>query len=874
MKKKILFIMELCIITICGGISISAAEWPSPNNVNIKDGKYLKDGEFYWYGTWDYTEYYESWHSEPKLPNTLYGPTLDDLFLNNGAKDNSARKDFGFIAYGGYWMWGNYANPVWDIKLGTYIKPMHAYYRRNQTSPRVYGLEFQKDKCKHIYIDDRDNEKEIYWFRPNEDVFVNCINYQTFLGRYKVKMLDYIDKNDIRIKDQKGKIINLSINRNNNITSCSNNGVSLTISSTGTETPVESFEHPSDYEEKYNYADNTYYEDGEDFVNVERVINKLRVNFNKDGDELLINSRANSANGRQTNFGREVTVKTDGTAPIWDSIKLSNSDEYNHKKILSSNTTVDGFRLQINNLHDVTGKGEEGVGLDLTELDKDKDEYGKLKNQYITIDRLDHNGNKIGNSIRINECNYESIGESDTRYNLSYDINYEALGLENYYGNLSVEFHTSDLLGNNTSKKIDITKVNPTPINSKAKVVKSDYKENDSTYWVRPNSTFLIYTDSYIDSTYGEIFPDSVNLMLLKDNNSKNKYIVESSDIERNNLEDYDNGYFSESNATDVDFNKIANEFKNIPYRKGERIKLNNRNYLRTLHSLTALDAADKLRYRIYSGSSYEYDGITNELKKYKGEDMDSDIWLKVDGTPPTGTSLFNYNPDTSISEIKAKNVKDNNNGSGLQKVYVKYSVSPDDNYYEPDGDDYYDRSIYNPKPITVGLTNNNGVWESSTSLYDYFKCSRVVAEVYAVDNVGNENKIGEKTIDLYTLKAWIAPWNDKDSKEEVPTLKSGQYAHLYIKTTGGPTKLSIEFPYELTELIEDSNPNKLNREINIKEELCHIEDVEFCVPLYCPNKEYIVEVTSTKRKDRELKAYPKFRVDDNILKGVRTRLR
>ena len=411
----------------------------------------------------------------------------------------------------------------------------------------------------------------------------------------------------------------------------------------------------------------------------------------------------------------------------------------------------------------------------------------------------------------------------------------------------------------------------PKPICGNLEVKKYDYKESDTKYWSKPESTYCIYTESYFDGNLG-LYPTGTSLAMREDDNKNVKDVMHTLNID-NDYDEFENSGHEYINnyCNDDDINNLHDDLKNKNFKKASKYFDNNknRNYINGYHLLNSDTDSNGHKFKLYSQGKFTYETESNYGTCYSDK-TDSGIWLMFDGTAPQGNVDMSMDEKTLNISVNASNVidycgKKKEAGSGVKKLYVEYKPSEGDQIYD-------DGSSINAKYQDLKYNETNKTWNTVIDAYAAFKCDDLDVNVHAVDNVGNDAIIYSKKFQLFTLKAHIVPFNDKESTAEIPNILEGQYGILKIVTTGGPTHIDIEFPYELTDHIQKGD-KKLDYSFDIPEQVYYKNEYEFKVPLYVEHKEYEVNVTAKKKLNSKT-AIPKFNVSDSVLNGIRTRIR
>ena len=407
-------------------------------------------------------------------------------------------------------------------------------------------------------------------------------------------------------------------------------------------------------------------------------------------------------------------------------------------------------------------------------------------------------------------------------------------------GKYNTHIYTYDNVGNEgyvgeVSPKL----IDPTPMNGVLEVKKYNYKDKDNLYWIKLDDTGEIYTDGYFPSDY-DIYPSDTYVLMAKDNKFNPESSRQLASISSSSWwgdEFYD--YFS-----------LYKEYVGFNFKK------NNRNYLGANHIIKGEKHGSK--FKLYFTNAYNYDG-----EEYYRDYEETDKWIQFDGIAPGFTDTENSIVDSKIRildsldnntlklNLAVKNLKDD--GSGIKSVWAKI--------YPPEKEN---------KAKIINLTNSSGDWIlPKTDLYTLFKENSVMVDIYTKDNVGNTGKLQSKQFELFTVNAYVVPYNNLDFKG-TPTLVRGQKARLKIFTTGGPDMLEIKFPKELSAL-----DYSLDNTLYIEPKDYLLTEYDFYVPLEAELKKYKVNVKAFKTITNSNKeSNPDFIVDGSVLSGIRTRLR
>lgn len=853
-KKIILSIIAITMLfTFIPVINVYAA--PVESSYPSDADYYYHTGYFYWFGKNTSTyETGESWYAaKPRKPNTFYNDTWGDIQYD-GYYENNGYQTFGFTSYDAVWADGSGRAPSWNSTYGRYEKRVIAYYRRTKTSPYYVGASISGAQ----YINGSN-----YWIKPGTTLNVNVHGRQDFEG-YLQQLDDYVYYNYLRLTGN-GQDIRAAAQYNGtlNYFMPNTNEVSIGLPSVWrdngnrdlyTTFSVRTIQDSRDFDlGAYEYSANGKYGPGDSYVSTGMTIrtdgtaptlsttpsssgwtNNLSVTINSSDSRSGVNtlyyawSTSNSNTPTAWNSINSSSVSTvqnnEGTWYLWyyatDNVgNKSNpicSGPYRVDKKVPTSTGLSITNSSDINKYVITAKNVtdnlSGVNDGTIRVAVWKD--GEAYRNWYTMSRVSGT-NDFTVTVDLNTSNH--IGK---------------------YGIFDAHVYGSDNAGNDGFiTGTGFNRIIPNPLAGRLTVYEYDYKESESVYWVKPNSTIGIYTDGYFPSGYG-IYPSRTYLLFAKDGvmtgNSDRQYgDINGSYI---NASEY-NTYFTLNNSQE----------------KAQQFQYSGNNYLGIRHHMKAIlnGTAFKLMYaNTYLSSGTEY------YDKY----YDSGIWLKTDGIAPGFTDTSNKILDSKISTII--NLDDNLNisarvdylkdiGSGINSVYAR--VYPSGRESEA-------------KILQLNLVNGSYVLPN-TNVNSLFSSEDINIDIYTRDNVGNTGKIKTQRFDLFTLNAQIVPYN-APSFAGIPTLQKGQKAILRIYTTGSLDKLQITFPNELVAL--DST---LNKTINIEPKGSLTTEIVFNVPLYEEEKNnFAVNVKAFKDSIGVVEDNAKFNVTGNILKGIRTR--
>lgn len=272
--------------------------------------------------------------------------------------------------------------------------------------------------------------------------------------------------------------------------------------------------------------------------------------------------------------------------------------------------------------------------------------------------------------------------------------------------------------------------IDATPYNDTLQVTKYDYKQNDSTFWVKTDSIFEISTTS-CNNAADNIYPTRTYVKFAKDNMYTDNSSFQYADVEGT----YPGGSEFNTYFNYINIGDIAHR-QNVGYY----------NQLRASQHFSA--KVDGTSFTLYKGSMY-IDPDYNIQLHSTGWNVSSGLTLNVDGKAPTASSVMTSIDSNNIINITAKGVTDNL-GSGVNSVYAEFST--------PNG----------AYTSTINLTNSNDVWSG------IFDCTSFISQiqnctitVYAKDNVGNISKFNTDPINIFKLYNFrVTDIKDPDWKE------------------------------------------------------------------------------------------------------------
>jgi len=880
--KKIIIGILTIIIVLNSSILIKvikAYDMPNVNNISDEDENYYGwKGYFYWFGDNNIiNEKSHSWNSPPDLPRTLYAPK-GDIFIS-GYEDNDSFENFGFKADSASWEAGR--NVEYNRQHFRWEKPINVNNKRQKTCPQYDYISIQTQNENDQYIENYMDESEIKWVKRNSMVNVTVANKQNWLGDLGVILKDYIRSNSMKILADGKDCFEITSYKGSNSNTLVKSIFCRVLGYTSSS-------------QKFSYD------------NYESVSSTYKMNFHIDAD-YTIKEAAISENGKKIGYGNDTLFKVDGAGPQWDGVVIDNNgeikDDENDKEVydnLKDYKVVNGFRCLIKNLHDVRSNRKDGVGID----------YYNTDAMSLQIVRSDDKSK----FVIINDS-YDYHGDKNRLYDIDFSSGDFADKFKNYYGGIDVVFKTQDILGNETIKRIaHLEKVKPVPENGDIKVEKYDYKEKDKeNYWVKSGSIFMIYTDGYfttknsyfkdpdIDKNYNEktIYPTESDLIFTADSRLKNNYYIHRGLFEENISEMEGEGESEKYGINEEYEENLRGTVKTIlpldhavKYKKKEKVN-SYKNYIKSLHAFS-VETDNNKYFNLYMKTGYEDNTYGFPLKDiYYSDIKNTGISLNIDGISPTGKGNVIFEAEDCILKLEAKKVFDYG-GSGVKRVFAVCHDINDNGIYEDIDkmEQNFEVKNYESGKTLELKSGESNKWTLETDAKELFRpdkkynYDKVVVEIFAEDNVGNVTRLCAKIIDVFTLKAKIVPFNNIDYEyidgSEGPLLQQGQAALLIINTTGYAQSLEIELPddmHSVAETFEDIRYKKQDEYqeiINITLDSSIYSDkeqIEFIIPLNAEPKCYNVPVKAYKNEE-ELDTAPCFRVSDNILNGVRTRLK
>lgn len=576
-------------------------------------------------------------------------------------------------------------------------------------------------------------------------------------------------------------------------------------------------------------------------------IDKTAPNINKLED---IKYKLNSSN-YDLNINAEKIVEVEsGINEIWGEFYVKGTNDRIKEVFKPSNTMLDIVKDLYN-----TKKGEskydekydyntDGI-IDIYDIVKAAVKYTNYYpedyNEDGLVDKKDLDIIRALNNVRYGEPKYHpkyDLNDDNIINSNDFAIVENKIGISSYYEldvnlaeilgtdkNIVVEVWGKDNVNNKRllSQKEFNTMV--TPDNVEVEITKAKYIDGN-TYWVNGKDEFNIRTKGVSPDGFTR-YPGVNNLFVGGNGIYQESYSGTKIEVTKNSL--------NMNNGSDND--KYISTYENY---FAKEVISNGKYSLQVDHKLLAQDAANGMKFNLYTNAGTDYN---NEMH-YSKMGTTNQV-LAVDTVAPKGTVSINYNNETLDMNVSA-NVSDNE--SGLKKVYIKY--------YPTD-----DISVAKYKD----LDNVDGTYTTSFNTYEEFSsATEVKVEVIAVDNVDNERVLKSQEFDTFFVEAEIL----RVLSPSYPNFKEGEKGKLVIKVRGGVEKLKITFPYEFTIL-----DNTVNKEITLEPKKEDQVIVEFFIPFEIENKSYQVKVEGYK-KNKVKTVYPSFKVLGSITEEFRTRIR
>lgn len=247
---------------------------------------------------------------------------------------------------------------------------------------------------------------------------------------------------------------------------------------------------------------------------------------------------------------------------------------------------------------------------------------------------------------------------------------------------------------------------NPAPTDNGLTVKKYDYKQNDSTFWVKKGNEFQVETNGYFAQSVGD-YPTRSYLRLAvdgkSDSNSPRSYGETSKNGTLGDFSTHFALYDSSNRAT--------------------RSNADSRNYLKYIHSLKG--KKDLEEYKLYSNTSYLMNGT-----EYNGSWKDSGKWIKIDGENPTieggqsaGWRNTNFTISASASDGKGSGMDSitlyNSSGTSVKSETssLSYEVSSEGTHtYSIEAVDNVKNSSSKTVTVKIDKTNPSGAFTPNSS--------------------------------------------------------------------------------------------------------------------------------------------------------------
>ncbi|MDU1586961.1 MAG: CARDB domain-containing protein [Clostridium sp.] len=321
--------------------------------------------------------------------------------------------------------------------------------------------------------------------------------------------------------------------------------------------------------------------------------------------------------------------------------------------------------------------------------------------------------------------------------------------------------------------------VSITPVDSYVDIRMAKY-QNGNTYWVNTREEFKVFTrvntlnyPRYPRDTRLYIGGNGINSEMY----SGTKIVASTSDVS-----------FSEGSEKTKLFDKYS-DYKAMESTSSDRTK----KYLEATHSLIAKDAANNMKFNLYSNGSIDF----RDDVFYSGMATTNKV-LAVDSVAPTliSDNISNKSEDTFTIDLKG--VTDST-GSGVKSVDVKVWI-------EENSIKKYEKT-FNVKP------NSNGEYKLVINRADFGNIRRNYRyQVTLTDNVDNYRVYPIKNAQMlqYNLTANRIDIFDPRENRYVTQVISGldYYAVVEVQNTG---ELDVKVPFEVALERDNEFTGKVN---------------------------------------------------------------
>lgn len=455
-----------------------------------------------------------------------------------------------------------------------------------------------------------------------------------------------------------------------------------------------------------------------------------------------------------------------GIKELWAEYSPSSNASKVKKQVLTLNKSYNSTN---SNLADLNGDGIVDTR-DLSIITKLKDiAFGN--GSYIAAYDFDYDGIITGKDIQI-------VKDAEgNKYTYTGNSNlYDLLG---ECGKAKVVVKAKDNCNNERVLAEREFNVSITPVDSYVDIRMAKY-QNGNTYWVNTREEFKVFTR--VNTLNYPLYPSDTRLYI--GGNGINSEIYSGTKIVANTSD----VSFSEGSEKTKFFDKYS-DYKAMKSTSSDRSK----KYLEATHSLIAKDAANNMKFNLYSNGSIDF---RNEV--FYSSMATTNKVLAVDSVAPTliSDNISNKSEDTFTIDLKG--VTDST-GSGVKSVDVKVWI-------EENSIKKYEKT-FNVKP------DSNGEYKLVINRADFGNIRRNYRyQVTLTDNVDNSRVYPIKNAQMlqYNLTANRIDIFDPRENRYVTQVISGldYYAVVEVQNTG---ELDVKVPFEVALERDNEFTGKVN---------------------------------------------------------------
>ncbi len=455
-----------------------------------------------------------------------------------------------------------------------------------------------------------------------------------------------------------------------------------------------------------------------------------------------------------------------GIKELWAEYSPSSNASKVKKQVLTLNKSYNSTN---SNLADLNGDGIVDTR-DLSIITKLKDiAFGN--GSYIAAYDFDYDGIITGKDIQI-------VKDAEgNKYTYTGNSNlYDLLG---ECGKAKVVVKAKDNCNNERVLAEREFNVSITPVDSYVDIRMAKY-QNGNTYWVNTREEFKVFTR--VNTLNYPLYPSDTRLYI--GGNGINSEIYSGTKIVANTSD----VSFSEGSEKTKFFDKYS-DYKAMKSTSSDRSK----KYLEATHSLIAKNAANNMKFNLYSNGSIDF---RNEV--FYSSMATTNKVLAVDSVAPTliSDNISNKSEDTFTIDLKG--VTDST-GSGVKSVDVKVWI-------EENSIKKYEKT-FNVKP------DSNGEYKLVINRADFGNIRRNYRyQVTLTDNVDNSRVYPIKNAQMlqYNLTANRIDIFDPRENRYVTQVISGldYYAVVEVQNTG---ELDVKVPFEVALERDNEFTGKVN---------------------------------------------------------------